>query len=128
MNFLVDESVDRQVVDSLREDNHFVLYVAEMEPGISDESVLNLANQREALLVTADKDFGEMVFRQLRITCGVVLIRLAGLLPETKGEIVASLMRKYGTEIAHSFTVITPNAIRIRRKNQVHELYEAESG
>ena len=121
MNFLVDESVDRQLVDSLRQDNHFVLYVAEMEPGISDESVLNLANQREALLVTADKDFGEMVFRQLRITCGVVLIRLAGLLPETKGEIVASLMRKYSTEIAHSFTVITPNAIRIRRKNQVHE-------
>ncbi len=116
MNFLVDESVDRQVVDSLRQDNHFVLYVAEMEPGISDESVLNLANQRDALLVTADKDFGEMVFRQLRISCGVVLIRLAGLLPETKGEIVASLMRKYGTESARSFTVITPNAIRIRRK------------
>lgn len=121
MNFLVDESVDRQFVDSLRQDNHFVLYVAEMEPGISDESVLNLANQRDALLVTADKDFGEMVFRQLRISCGVVLIRLAGLLPETKGEIVTSLMRKYGTEIVHSFTVVTPNAIRIRRKNQVHE-------
>jgi len=117
MNFLVDESVDRQVVDSLRQDNHFVLYVAEMEPGISDETVLNLANQREALLVTADKDFGEMVFRQLYLTSGVVLIRLAGLLPETKGEIVSSLMRKHGKQIAHAFTVITPNAIRIRRRN-----------
>lgn len=116
MNFLVDESVDRQIVDSLRQDNHFVLYVAEMEPGTSDEAILNLANQRDALLVTADKDFGEMVFRQLRITSGVVLIRLAGLLPETKGKIVASLMRKHSAEIAHSFTVITPNAIRIRRK------------
>ena len=117
MNFLVDESVDRQIVDLLRQNNHSVLYVAEMEPGISDEAVLNLANQKKALLITADKDFGEMVFRQLCITSGVVLIRLAGLLPETKGEIVASLIKKHGKQIIQSFTVITPNAIRIRKKS-----------
>lgn len=116
MNFLADEGVDRQVVDFLRQDDHLVLYIAEMEPGISDETVLNLANQREALLLTTDKDFGELVFRQLRITSGVVLIRLAGLLPETKGKIVASLIKKYSTKIVQSFTVITPNAIRIRKK------------
>ena len=35
---------------------------AEMEPGISDHDVLNLTNQEEAILLTADKDFGELVF------------------------------------------------------------------
>ncbi|MBI4572564.1 MAG: DUF5615 family PIN-like protein [candidate division NC10 bacterium] len=45
MNFLADESVDRQVVGRLREDGHLVRYVAEMEPGISDDAVLELANR-----------------------------------------------------------------------------------
>ena len=67
MNFLADESVDRPIVDSLRQRGHDVLYVAEMEPGISDDAVLDLANQEGALLLTADKDFGELVFRQRRI-------------------------------------------------------------
>ena len=45
MNFLADESIDRQIVDHLRQDGHAVRYVAEMEPGISDDKVLDLANQ-----------------------------------------------------------------------------------
>ena len=44
MIFLADESLDRQIVDVLRRDDHVVLYVAEMDPGISDDAVLNKAN------------------------------------------------------------------------------------
>ncbi|MBN2560333.1 MAG: DUF5615 family PIN-like protein [Phycisphaerae bacterium] len=40
MNLLADESVDRQIVDRLRQDGHAVRYIAEMEPGISDDTVL----------------------------------------------------------------------------------------
>ena len=73
MKFLVDESVDRQVVDRLRMDGYEVWYVTEMDPGIPDDFVLNRANQELAILVTADKDFGELVFRQKRISKGVFL-------------------------------------------------------
>jgi hypothetical protein len=45
MNLLADESIDRQVIDRLRQDGHLVHYVAEMEPGISDDVVLHLANR-----------------------------------------------------------------------------------
>lgn len=48
MNFLADESVDRQIVERLRQDGHQVWYVAEMEPGVSDDVVLNLANEKTA--------------------------------------------------------------------------------
>jgi len=41
--------------------------IAEFEPAICDEEVLTKANQESALLVTADKDFGELVFRQGRV-------------------------------------------------------------
>ncbi len=63
MNLLADESVDRPIVEQLRQDGHDVLYVAEMEPGIPDDVVLQRANEHQALLVTEDKDFGELVYR-----------------------------------------------------------------
>lgn len=49
MNLLADESVERQVVERLRRDGHTVLYVAEMEPGITDEQVLERANSAAAV-------------------------------------------------------------------------------
>jgi predicted nuclease of predicted toxin-antitoxin system len=115
VKFLADESVDRQIVDRLRQDDHLVWYVAEMEPGISDDAVLDLANREAALLLTADKDFGELVYRQRRLVPGVVLIRLAGLSPMSKAEVVASAINKRNTELRRAFAVITPGRIRIRR-------------
>ena len=79
MNFFADESVDQPIVDRLRQDGHTVLAVVELEPSIPDDVVLARANEAEAILLTADRDFGELVFRQCRVTTGVVLIRLAGL-------------------------------------------------
>ncbi len=115
MNFLTDESVDRPIVERLRQDGHRVLDVAELGPGMLDDAVLNLANQETALLVTADKDFGEMVYRQRLHTHGVVLIRLAGLSPTHKAEIVALAIREHLSELPRSFAVIVPGMFRIRR-------------
>jgi predicted nuclease of predicted toxin-antitoxin system len=84
VNFLADESVDRQIVERLRAEGHSVPSVAEMEPGISDEVVLSHANRESVILLTADKDFGEMVYRLHRVALGVVLIRLVGLSPPKK--------------------------------------------
>ena len=115
MELLADESIDRQIVDSLRRDGHRIWYVAEMEPGIPDPTVLELANQRRALLLTADKDFGELVYRQGRMSSGVVLIRLAGLSPDRKADIVSSAIGEYGAELPRAFAVVTAGGIRIRR-------------
>ncbi|MFQ6054896.1 MAG: DUF5615 family PIN-like protein [Methanosarcinales archaeon] len=115
MKFLADENIDRQIVERLRREGHQVWYVAEMDPGISDDVVLDLANLERALLLTADKDFGELVFRQRRIAPGVVLVRLAGLSPTSKAAMVASAVNQHATELAQAFTVITPGTIRIRR-------------
>ena len=115
MNLLADESVDRQIVDQLSLDGHRVLYVAEMAPGISDDAVLDLANQEGVVLLTADKDFGELLFRQRRATRGVVLVRLAGLSPERKAGLVSSAIRQRTSQLTGAFTVITPGMVRVRR-------------
>ena len=113
--FLADESLDRQIVDRLRDDGHTVLYVADMDPGISDETVLSLANEKEAVLLTADRDFGEMIFRQKKISKGIILVRLAGLTPTSKANNVSSAIEKHLEEVQNAFAVITPSAIRIRK-------------
>ena len=114
MNLLADEGVDKQIVVRLREEGYSVSYVAEMAPGISDDIVLELANKEGSLLLTADKDFGDLVFRMRRLSAGVVLIRLAGLTPAKKAEIVTSIIGKHSQELVKSFTVITPMGARIR--------------
>jgi len=116
VKFLADENVDKPIVERLRKDGHAVLYVIEMEPSISDDEVIQRANQEAALLLTADKDFGELVFRQGRTVYGVVLIRLAGLSLQRKAEVVAIAVQEHADELVQNFTVITPSAVRIRRQ------------
>lgn len=116
MNFLADESVDRQIVERLRLEGHSVWYVADTDPGVSNGDVFEMANQKSAVLLTADKDFGELVFYQRLINQGVVLIRLAGLSPTRKAGIVASAVTSHLPELPQGFTVVTHNAIRIRRR------------
>lgn len=118
MNFLADESVDGQIVERLRQDGHVVLYVAEMAPGITDDQVLEKANENQALLMTIDKDFGELVFRLGRVHNGVVLVRLGGLSAQSKAEIVAVAISQYAASLGNSFSVISPGRIRIRPQTQ----------
>src|SRR4051794_35858468 len=110
MNLLADEGVEREVVDRLRADGHSVVYVAELAPGVSDEQVLDEANVSGALLITADKDFGELVYRLGRMHAGVILARLAGLSPTAKAEVVSQLMRDHSGELPAAFCVVAPGS------------------
>ena len=118
MNLLADESIDKQIVDKLREKGCKVDYAAEMNPGISDDAVLELANKKGVPLLTADKDFGELIFRLQRVSFGVILIRLAGLSSIRKTEIVVPLITEHIDELLDSFSVISPTGIRIRHKKE----------
>ena len=116
MNLVADEGVDRPVVERLRQDGHDVVYVAELSPSIPDEEVLQQTNARRAVLVTADKDFGELVFRQGLVHSGLILLRLAGLTNATKAEIVAEVCGNRTAELIGAFSVVSPGQVRIRRR------------
>ena len=117
MKLIIDESADKQIVERLRLKKHHLWYIAEMSPAMKDDDVLAIANRKSASLLTSDKDFGELVFRQKKISFGVVLIRLAGMTPQYKAEIVEAALREYEQQIIKNFTVISPGKIRIRRIN-----------
>ena len=112
--FLADESVDFQIVTHLRENGYEIEAIVEMSPGISDEEVLKIANNLEAILFTEDKDFGELTYRFQHPNQGIILIRMGNLELEEKLERIQTLLQDHLEELRNRFTVITQNKIRIK--------------
>jgi len=115
MRFLADEGVDGSIVDALRRDGHDVRWIAEDLDGIKDDVVLEAAVRDARILITEDKDFGELVYRQRLHHRGVVLIRVDGISNAEKARIVACGIREHEAELPGGFTVIQHGTIRIRR-------------
>ncbi len=72
------------------------------------------ADKANVILVTEDKDFGELVYRQSAAHHGVVLLRLAGLSRTLRANLVSEAFKLHAAEFVGAFTVITPRGIRIR--------------
>jgi len=115
MKFLADEGVDKPIVIALREAGFDINYILETHPGAEDEVILHLSNSEKRVLITQDKDFGELVFRLKQSHAGIVLIRLEGYTPAIKAQIVKDLLLLHYEELENAFAVIQPNAIRIRK-------------
>ena len=115
MKFLADEGVNKPIVTMLRDAGFDISYILELTPGATDETVLELAYSQQRILITQDKDFGELVFRLHQPHHGIVLIRLEGYTPHFKAEIVTHFLQQHEVEMFNGFTVIQPTAIRIRK-------------
>ncbi len=114
MNLVADEGVEYAIVQQLRADGHQVVYFAEAEPSSPDSRVLESANRQGALLLTSDKDFGELVFRQRKVHAGVLLLRIAGLTEKTKASLVSKVLTEKEDQLRGAFAVLTPGTLRIR--------------
>jgi predicted nuclease of predicted toxin-antitoxin system len=114
MNYQVvaDESVDFRIVIRLREIDFTVYSIAEEAPSITDKSVLTIAFKNRALLITEDKDFGELVFRLQLPHYGVLLIRIE----EVNYKIfsVTAAIKQYYDEMINKFSVINNSKLRIK--------------
>ncbi|MBZ0207381.1 MAG: DUF5615 family PIN-like protein [Flavobacteriales bacterium] len=81
MDFIADESVDGHIIRALRSAGHTVQDIHESDLGAHDERVLEIANAGKSVLITEDKDFGDLVFANGSPHSGVLLIRLDGFPP-----------------------------------------------
>lgn len=115
MKFIADEGIDSQIVKAMRGVGHDVLYVAEYAPGITDNVVLESTNEEGRILITRDKDFGELVFRNKMVHSGIILNRLYELASEEKARIVLKVIEEFNENLIGAFTVIQPNKVRIKR-------------
>src|SRR5690242_12920851 len=76
MRLLANENFPRAAVEALRADGHDVAWIRTDAPGISDDAVLDLARGEGRVLLTFDKDFGELVLKRgARASHGIILFR-----------------------------------------------------
>ena len=115
ISLLADENIDQRLVSSLRLAGISVYSVAESSPGITDEEVMRLSESLSALILTDDKDFGEIVFRKQRSCRGIVLLRLTGVDYSRKADQVKQVISRYGSKMIGKFVVITAERVRIRK-------------
>ena len=115
MKFLADEGVDSSIVKCLRKTGHDVIFVVERTlRTMEDDLLLQIAESENRIIITRDKDFGELVFRLKKTHTGVLLIRLEGYNTEERGRIVCMLINKYNDQLKGAFSVIQRGIIRIR--------------
>jgi len=119
MKFLVDESIEFPVVTFLRSIGHDVVSVAEDFPSVCDTDVLAAARRAKRILLTNDKDFGELIFLHGLPHQGVILLRLFEEDAQSKIDRLRVLLETHGDDFSGSFTVVSPDAVRIRRTRSV---------
>ncbi|MGL6096521.1 MAG: DUF5615 family PIN-like protein [Fimbriiglobus sp.] len=114
MTYLANENVPRAIVDALRAAGDDVAWVRDDAPGSPDPTVLARAAAEARILLTFDKDFGELAFRAgLPAACGLVLLRVP--LADLGGAVrlLVTALRSRADWPGH-FSVIEPDRIRVR--------------
>ena len=114
LKFLVDESTGQKVVEALRLEGYDVFSVNEHFPGINDVEILQFAFNQGRIIVTNDKDFGELIYHRKIPSKGVILLRLRDESPQNKIRIVLYVLKKFNNKLLGNFVVAIEHSIRIR--------------
>lgn len=109
---VADESVDFRIVTELREVGFEVYAICEEQPSLKDHEVLFIATSNDAILITEDKDFGELVFRLQLPHRGVLLIRIED--AQIKVSKAVRAISTFYDELYGKFSVINDNKLRIK--------------
>jgi len=116
MQFFADESCDISVVRALRAAGHDVVAVAEGSMrGSSDAKVIELATADRRILLTEDKDFGQLVFASAKENAGVVFIRYPHSARGDLAPAILELVASQSEALYGAFVVVQPGRIRIGR-------------
>lgn len=113
MKFIVDECTGSSVADFLKHNNHEVISIFDEFRGTSDDFILEKCYKETYILITSDKDFGEMVFRQNLKHCGIILIRCEPNNFSTRIKVLSKLLENFKQNLENNFVVVTNNKVRI---------------
>lgn len=113
--FLADESCDFAVVRALRSSGYDVVSIAETAPQTADRNVIEIAVHDRRVLLTEDKDFGQLVYAELRSSSGVVLLRFPAAERSRLPNAVLDAVEQLEGRLVGAFVVLTPQRIRIGR-------------
>ena len=114
MKLVADESVDYGIIKLLRQNGFEAISIFEQHAGIKDSEVLKLANAHQSLLITEDKDFGELVYRLQYKHDGILLIRLNDLARNERITFVLDVLLLHYYKLLNHFSVLNSKGLRIK--------------
>ena len=112
IKFIADVNVEKILVDYLIGNGYDVKWIPDYNRKMFDDELLDLANREKRILITNDKDFGEITFLQRKLSMGIILIRVKGQKAEDKVKLFKKLLQNYRDKLLKHFTVITKEKIR----------------
>ncbi|MFV9690563.1 MAG: DUF5615 family PIN-like protein [Desulfobacteria bacterium] len=115
MKFLVDVGVSKKVEEYLQDQGYDAKAVRAIDTRMSDHAIIRLAASEDRMVITMDKDFGELVYHSGLKHCGVLLLRLEDAAGSEKLKVVSNILKNYSEQIKNHFCVYQNNRFRIRR-------------
>ena len=109
---VADENIDAKLIASLRALDYEVFSIRENNSGISDQEVLRLANNKKALLITEDADFGKLVNQEKLDHSGIFFIRLSTMPRNERIKVASELIATNFEALKNKYHVLTPLGIR----------------
>lgn len=113
IKFLADVNVEKPLVDFLSKKGFDVKWVTSIDKQMSDVRICEITNNEHRVLITNDKDFGEIVFLQKKITYGIILLRVKGQDSSEKIVLIEKLLDKYQDKIINHFVIVTKDKFRL---------------
>lgn len=113
LKFLANVNIEKPIIDFLIEMGFDVKWVTDIDKQMSDTCVFEIANREQRIVLTNDKDFGEIAFLQKKISYGILLLRIKGQSSSEKITVLKNILEKYYDKISNHFTVVTKEKIRI---------------
>jgi len=113
--FCVDESTGQAVADHLRARGYDVWSVIESSSGMADREIIHQAYNEKRVLVSNDKDFGELIFRKRIPAVGSILLRLVDESPSNKVRVVKAVLDRWSNSLEGYYITATDYTIRRRK-------------
>jgi predicted nuclease of predicted toxin-antitoxin system len=115
LHFLADESCDFGVVRALRNAGYEVTAVAEILPRANDKKVIKLALERKSVLITEDKDFGQLVYAHGYGSVSVLFLRYPASARKGLLKDIVNFVQQQKEKLIGNFAVLQPGHVRIGR-------------
>lgn len=118
MDFLANENFPIISIRILRCVGHNVVSIIEDTPGVKDYVVLKRAYEENRIILTFDRDYGELIYKNRLVTpVGIIYFRFSPTTPEEPGKILLNIIEKGNVPLLGKFTVIERG--RVRQKTLV---------
>ncbi len=114
LKFLVDESSGLSIFIFLKNEGFGVQFVSYLMPGAEDLDVLKLAEKEKRILITNDKDFGELIFKFNFASFGIIFLRLRRDSSLKRVAQIGYLIKNYSDRLENHFITISESKIRFR--------------